>query len=379
MISPKLNNIKTSIFGTMNQMALDYNAINLSQGFSDFLCSEKLIDLVYKYMKAGYNQYAPLNGILELREAISLKTQELYSYKYNPEKEITITAGATQAIYTAITAFVKEDDEVIVFEPAYDTYVPVIELNGGRPVFVELKYPDYHIDWDEVQKVINLRTRMIIINSPHNPTGTILSAGDMEKLKKITLGTNIIILSDEVFEHIIFDGNEHQSVSRFPQLAEKSIVISSFGPAFNATGLRLGYCLAPTKLMSEFRGIHQLNILSASTPVQYAFAEFLKNREEYLNISKVYEQKRNLFISLLKNSRFKILPSSGTIFQLLDYSKITNEKDSDFCVRLTKEQGVTPIPLSAFYHDNVNYEMLRFCFAKSDETLVKACEKLSKL
>lgn len=363
----------------MNQLALDHNAINMSQGFSDFICSEKLIELIYKYMKAGNNHYAPINGIIELRETISKKVQDLYSYKYNAEKEITITAGATQAIYCAITAFVKEEDEVIVFEPAYDNYVPVVELNGGRPIFVELKYPDYHIDWDEVQKVINSRTRMIIINTPHNPTGTVLSTGDMEKLKKLTLGTNIIVLSDEVFEHIIFDGNEHQSATRFPQLAERSIIVSSFGPTYNATGLRLGYCLATAKLMNEFRSIHQLNILSANTPIQYAFAEFMQNKNEYLYINTIYEQKRNLFVNSLKNTKFKIRTSSGTIFQLLDYSKITNEKDSDFSVRLTREYGVTPIPLSAFYHDTVNSKALRFCFAKSDETIIKACEKLSKL
>lgn len=379
MSSPKLNITRTNIFSTMSQMALEHNAINLSQGFSDFSSPDELISLIYKYMKSGHTHYAPIFGVMELKEVISKKIEDLYNHTYNPEKEITITTGATQGIFTAITAFVKEDDEVIIFEPAYDTYVPAIELNGGHPIFIELKAPDYHIEWDEVQKIISSRTKMIIINSPHNPTGSIISASDIERLKKIVFGTNIIILSDEVFEHIIFDNYKHQSISLFPPLAERSIIVSSFGSTYNSTGLRMGYCLAPEKLMKEYRSVHQLIILSANTAIQYAFAEYLQNDNDFNNASNLYEQKRNLFINSLKDSRFKIHPSSGTIFQLLDYSNITKEKDTDFAIRLTKEIGVAPIPLSAFYHDNVNYKLLRFCFAKSDEVLIEACKKLSKL
>ena len=379
MINSKFPEIGTSIFAVMSKLANEHNAINLSQGFPDFQCSPESINLVDKYMKKGYNQYAPMEGIMPLREMIAEKTEEIYSKKYNPEKEITITAGGTQALFSAITAFVREGDEVIVFEPAYDSYVPAIVMNGGRPIYIQLKHPYYDIDWDVVQRSISSRTRMIILNSPHNPSGAIFSAGDLEKLKKITTGSNIIILSDEVYEHIIFDGYEHQSVARFPQLAERSIIISSFGKTYHTTGWKMGYCLAPKELMKEFRKVHQFVVFAVNTPIQYAISEYLKNKDEYLQLGAFYQEKRDYFLKLLSGSKFTIRPSSGTYFQLLGYEKITNEKDNVFAERLTKEIGVASIPVSAFYHEKIQNNVLRFCFAKTNETLEKAAEKLIKL
>lgn len=363
----------------MSKMSNDYGAINLSQGFPNFECSPELITLVEKYMRQGYNQYAPMEGILPLREMIAQKTQELYGAKYNVEKEITITSGATEGLYAAISAFVKEDDEVIIFEPSYDSYGPIVKMNGGRPIYVQLKYPYYTIDWDVVKKSITARTKMIIINSPHNPTGAILTQSDIEKLKKITDQSKILILSDEVYEHIIFDGYEHQSVARHPELVEKSIILSSFGKTYHTTGWKLGYCLAPAHLTKEIRKVHQFLVFAVNTPAQYAVAEFLKQKDLYLQLGDFYKEKRDYFNKLLSGSRFVIRPSSGTYFQLLSYSKITDEKDSVFAERLTKEIGVASIPVSAFYHENVDNKVLRFCFAKNNETLEKAAEKLVKL
>jgi methionine transaminase len=379
MINSKLPNVGTTIFTIMSKMAEEYNAINLSQGFPDFEVSAELIELINKYMQSGKNQYAPMPGIMPLREIIAEKTYRLYSLKYNPETEITVTAGGTQAIYTAITSIIREDDEVIVFEPSYDCYLPAIELNGGRPVFIQLKQPDYAIDWNEVQKAINSRTKMIIINTPHNPTGTILTASDLERLSKITAGSNIVILSDEVYEHILFDGYEHQSVARFPKLAERSFIVSSFGKTFHATGWKVGYCVAPAVLMTEFRKVHQFMVFSVNTPIQYALAEFLQNEKNYAGLEKFYQEKRDYFAKLLKGSKFGLKPSSGTYFQLLDYSKISEEKEMAFAEYLTKKIGVASIPVSVFYHKIFDNKVLRFCFAKSNETLEKAAEKLMKL
>jgi len=378
-LASKLPNIGTTIFAVMSRMAEEHNAINLSRGFPDFNCSPKLISLVNKYMKKGFNQYCPIEGIMPLREAISRKTEELYSAKYNPETEITITSGATEAINAAITAFVQDNDQVIVLEPAYDCYVPAIKLAGGQPIFSPLKEPDYHIDWDELQKNITPQTKMIILNTPQNPTGTIFSADDMEKLNRIIAGTNIIILSDEVYEHIIFENTEHQSIARYPKLAERSIIVSSFGKTFHVTGWRLGYCIAPENLMKEFRKVHQFSMYTVNTPIQYAIAEFLKEKDEYLKLGDFFQQKRDVFINGLKDSNFIIRPSQGTYFQLLDYSKISDEKDTVFAERLTKEFGVASIPISVFYHDKIDNKVLRFCFAKKNETLEKAVEKLFKL
>ena len=375
-LTSKLPKVGTTIFAVMSKLANEHNAINLSQGFPDFECSKELISLVYKYMQKGFNQYAPMEGILPLREAIAAKTEELYSAKYDPVTEVNITAGATQAIYTAIASLIKEGDEVIIFEPAYDCYVPAIELNGGIPIFTELKQPDYHVDWDEVQKLVTQRTRMIIINTPHNPTGSILTAADMLKLEKLTEGTEIVILSDEVYEHIIFDGYEHQSVTRFPKLAERSFIVISFGKTFHATGWKMGYCLAPENLMKEFRKAHQFVVFTCNTPIQYALADFLKKKSNYLNLAGFYQNKRDYFNALIKDSKFKLKTTSGSYFQLLDYSNITDEKDTDYAIRLTEEIGVASIPMSVFYHQPVEDKILRFCFAKSEKTLEKAAKKL---
>ncbi len=379
LISSKLPNIGTSIFAVMSKLAADNNAINLSQGFPDFSCSEELIGLVNKYMLAGFNQYAPMAGLMSLREIIAEKTEDLYSAKYDPESEITITAGATQAIFTAISALIHEGDEVIIFEPAYDCYQPAIELNGGKTVYLQLKAPTYSIDWEEVKKVINYRTKMIIINTPHNPTGSIMTAGDMAKLEKLTQSTEIIIISDEVYEHIIFDGYEHQSVSRFPKLAERSIIISSFGKTFHATGWKIGYCVAPKNLMTEFRKVHQFLVFCCNTPIQHALAEYLKKKNNYLELGSFYQKKRDYFFSLIKNSKFSLEPASGTYFQLLRYNGISKEKDTNFAVRLTKDFGIASIPISVFYHDGVDNKVLRFCFSKKEETLEKAAEILNKI
>lgn len=378
-INSKLPNAGASIFAVMSRLANETKAINLSQGFPDFDCNPQLTSLVSKYMKEGNNQYAPMPGIFELRKAIAEKTEYLYSAHYNPETEITITAGATQAIYTAITTFVKEGDEVMVFEPAYDSYQPAIELNGGKTVYISLKAPTYSVDWDEVKKLINRRTKMIIINTPHNPTGSILSAKDMSKLEKLTQGTDIIIVSDEVYEHIIFDGFEHQSVARYPKLAERSIIISSFGKTYHTTGWKTGYCLAPEKLMNEFRKVHQFIVFSCNTPIQMALAEYLQDKNNYLELGNFYQKKRDLFNKLIKKSKFEFEPSSGTYFQLLRYKSFSNEKDKDLAIRLTKEFGVASIPVSVFYHEGTDNKVLRFCFAKKDETLEQAASIINSI
>ncbi len=378
-ITSKLPKTGTTIFSIMSALANEHGAINLAQGFPDFSCSPKLIDLVYHYMKQGHNQYAPMPGVMKLREKIAAKTEEIYSAKYNPETEITITPGGTHALYAAISAFVKEGDEVIIIEPCYDSYVPAIQLNGGRPVFAELKYPEYRLDWNEVKKLINYRTRMIIINTPHNPSGITLNAQDMIKLEKMVKNTEIIVLSDEVYEHIIFDGLEHQSVARFPKLAERSIIVSSFGKTYHTTGWKMGYVMAPANLMTEFRKVHQFMCFSANTPVQYAIADYLDDKEAYTTLSAFYQEKRDYFQKLIKGSKFKLMPCEGSYFQLLNYGKITQEKDTDFAVRLTKEFKVASIPTSVFYHKKNDNQVLRFCFAKENETLEKAAEKLHKI
>ena len=378
-ISSKLPRAGTSIFAVMSKLAVEHNAINLSQGFPDFECPRELVSAVNSAMKAGNNQYAPMPGVLKLREMIAEKTEELYGAKYNPETEITVTAGATQAIYTAISAVIREDDEVIIFEPAYDCYEPAIELNGGKAIYLQLKAPGYNIDWNEVKKVVNHRTRMIIINSPHNPCGSVLKVEDMKQLEKITKNTEIIILSDEVYEHIIFDGNIHESMAKYPNLANRSFIISSFGKTFHTTGWKVGYCVAPKNLMAEFRKVHQFMVFCVSTPMQFGIAEFLKNKNHYHELGAFYQAKRDKFVKLLKGSRFSFVPSAGTYFQLLGYEKITNEKDTDYAIRLVKESGVASIPISVFYHKPVHDNVLRFCFAKKDETIEKAAEILRKI
>ncbi len=378
-ISSKLPDVGTTIFTVMSKLAAEENAINLSQGFPDFPISEELIGLVDKYMRKGYNQYAPMQGVPELREQLAMKYENLYGAKYDPETEITITAGGTQAIYTAITALTKENDEVIVFSPAYDCYVPAIELSGASAVYYNMMAPDFCIDWEKVKKLVNHRTKMIIINTPHNPPGTIWSELDMQELETVVKNTGIVVLSDEVYEHILFDRQEHQSACRFPGLINRSIIVGSFGKTFHATGWKVGYAVGPENLMSEFRKVHQFVTFAVNHPVQRAIAEYISNPDNYMSIGKMYQKKRDLFLDALKGSRFSFTPSAGTYFQLLDYSAITDEKDTEFAKRLTREYKVASIPVSVFYNIKTDSKVLRFCFAKQDETLLKAAEILQKV
>ena len=375
----KLPASKTSIFSVMSKMANDHNAINLSQGFPNFETDKELKDLVTQAMHNGFNQYPPDIGVQELREQISKKIKSLYGKHYDPITEITVTSGATEALFDAISAFVHKGDEVIVLKPAYDTYEPTIKLNGGKPVQIQLEGENYKANWEEVQAAISSKTRMIIINTPHNPTGTILSKEDMQELENILENTNIILLSDEVYEHLIFDGLEHQSASRFPGLAERAVVCASFGKTFHNTGWKTGYCVAPKELMKEIRTIHELTVFSVNHPMQVAYAEYLKDPEHYLELSKFYQQKRDLFLNLIKDSKFTWKPSSGTYYQLLNFSEITQENDVNFAEWLIKEKGLASIPVSVFNIDNKDNSQLRFCFAKTDETLEKAAEILCKL
>ncbi|MBN4057897.1 methionine aminotransferase [Olleya sp. AH-315-K02] len=375
----KLPNVATNIFTLMGALAHKHNAINLSQGFPNFKSDQKLIDLVTNAMNSGYNQYAPMPGIFSLREAISKKFELLYGTIYHPETEITITAGATQAIYTIISAFIRPNDEVIIFRPAYDCYEPTIELNGGKTISIQLEAPNYKVDWEVVKQTINDKTKMIIINTPQNPSGTVFSEADMLQLQKLTEGTNIIILSDEVYEHIIFDGEKHQSVCLFSDLKSRSFVVASFGKTFHNTGWKMGYCCAPKALMEEFKKVHQFNVFCVNHPIQKALAEYLQEPNHYLELSQFYQEKRDLFLSLIKASKFRFTASKGTYFQGLDYSDITNEHDIDFAKRLTIEKGIASIPLSVFNYNNLDNKMLRFCFAKTDDTLKKAAEIICKI
>lgn len=378
-INSKLPKVKTTIFTTIGKMARDHNAINLSQGFPDFDTDPLLVNMVNKAMKNGYNQYAHMAGVPGLREIIAEKIATLHNRVYNPESEITITVGATQAIFTAITAFVCPGDEVIVFKPAYDCYEPAIEVNGGVPVFAQLKGEGFIIDWEDFRSKISPMTKMVIINTPHNPSGTILSKNDMLELQKILKDTNILVISDEVYEHIIFDGNVHHSASRFDDLASRSFICASFGKTFHVTGWKVGYCAAPKELMHEFRKTHQFNVFCVDHPVQRALMEYLQKPERYLELGNFYQEKRDFFLNELKNTKFNIIPSQGTYFQLLGYSKITNESDVDFAKRLIIDHKLAGIPLSVFNVEQRDDKVLRFCFAKSQETLDKAIEILRKL
>jgi methionine transaminase len=378
-IVSKLPHTGTSIFAVMTQLANEHGAINLSQGFPDFSISEGLIRLVARYMRKGYNQYAPMAGVPLLREQIAIKTERLYGALYDPDTEITVTAGATQALYAAITAFVRDDDEVIIFEPAYDSYAPAIKLNRGMPISFRLKVPDYRIDWDEVKRLISSRTRMVILNSPHNPTGSILKQHDLQELDKMTRDSGILVLSDEVYEHMLFDGQRHESVCRYPSLFERSLVVCSFGKTFHATGWKTGYCLAPARLMKEFRKVHQFMVFAANTPIQHAIAEYLTKPSHYEGLAGFFQEKRDFFLDAVSSSRFLSIPASGTYFQLLDYSKISDEDEMTFAQRLVKEHQIAAVPISSFYGKSVNNHTLRFCFAKSEPTLEKAANILCKI
>ena len=378
-IESKLPDVGVTIFTIMSKLANDHRAINLSQGFPDFDVHPDLLALVDNYMRSGHNQYAPMQGVAALRERIAEKVLALYNASYDPELEITVTSGGTEALFAAISAVVRQGDEVIVLEPAFDSYVPVIKLNGGIPVYVEYKFPDYRIDWDDVRNALSPKTRLIILNSPHNPTGAVFTETDISALKDILLDTDVLLLSDEVYEHIIFDGLRHESISRYPELVKRSFVVSSFGKTYHTTGWKIGYCLAPAPLSKEFQRVHQFLTFASNTPIQYAYAEFMKNKDIYLNLSAFYQQKRDKFLSLIENSRFKAMPCHGTYFQMVDYSSISDESDVEFSKRLTTEHGVASIPPSVFYHRQMDYKVLRFCFAKKDETLEKAAERLCKI
>ncbi len=375
-IKSRLPNAGTSIFAVMSGLANEVGAINLSQGFPDFPISMELVDLVNQFMHKGFNQYAPMPGVLVLREAIAAKAFNTFGITYDPVSEITITAGATEGIFCVITAMIHPGDEAIVIEPAYDSYAPAVELSGGIVRFSSLQVPSYTINWPEVESLINSRTKMIIINTPHNPTGSVLSASDMMHLDRITRNTNIVVMSDEVYEHLIFDGIRHESACYYPDLAARSFVLGSFGKTFHTTGWKTGFILAPAVLMAEVRKVHQFVVFASNTPIQYAVADYLKNKENYLQLPSFYQQKRDLFVDLLKESRFRVIPSYGTYFQLLDYSAISDEKEMDFAVRVTKEFGLASVPVSSFYHDKQDNHVLRFCFAKTDETLIKAAKIL---
>ncbi|MDB5145606.1 MAG: 2-keto-4-methylthiobutyrate aminotransferase apoenzyme [Mucilaginibacter sp.] len=378
-IVSKLPQVGTTIFTVMSALANELGAVNLSQGFPDYDTSPELIELVNKAMKNGYNQYAPMAGVMALREEISRKTEKLYGAVYNPDTEITITAGGTQAIYTAITAVIHQNDEVIIFEPAFDCYAPAIKLAGGIVKSLELEPPDYCIQWDRVRRLINNRTKMIILNSPHNPTATILHQNDIEELLAIVKNMDVLILSDEVYEHLIYDGQTHHSMARYAELQQRSFVVASFGKPFHATGWKVGYCMAPAALMHEFRKVHQFLVFSVNAPIQVAIAEYLKNEQTYLGLREFFQQKRDYFREGLESTRFEILPCSGSYFQSVRYGRVTDEKDADFAIRLTKEIGVASIPVSAFYSNNTDYHVLRFCFAKRQETLDKAVDRLIKV
>jgi len=375
----KLPNVSTSIFSVMSALANKHKAINLSQGFPNFNSDQKLIDLVSKAMNSGFNQYAPMPGSLELREAITNKFDLLYQTSYHPETEITVTAGATQAIYTIISAFIRPDDEAIIFRPAYDCYEPAIELNGGKVISVQLEAPHYKVNWNDVKEKVNNSTKMIIINTPQNPSGSVFSENDMLQLQELTKDSNIIVLSDEVYEHIIFDGVKHQSVCLYSDLKSRSFITASFGKTFHNTGWKIGYCCAPKALMEEFIKIHQFNVFSVHHPTQKALADYLQHPNHYLELSNFYQEKRDLFLSLIRESRFKFTPSKGTYFQVLDYSDITLESDLDFAKRLTIDKGVASIPLSVFNDFGLDNKVLRFCFAKTDNTLKQAADILNTI
>ncbi|MFJ4290043.1 pyridoxal phosphate-dependent aminotransferase [Cupriavidus sp. NPDC089707] len=375
----RLPAVGTTIFTVMSALAIEKNAVNLGQGFPDFDCDPRIVDAVAGAMRAGHNQYPPMAGVPRLRQAIADKIAALYGHQYSWESEITVTAGATQGILTAILCAVHPGDEVIVLEPCYDSYLPAIELAGATAVPVTLEAPEFRLPFDQLAAAITPRTRMILINTPHNPTGTIWRAGDMDKLAQILAGTDILLLSDEVYEHMVYDGQRHESVSRHPELARRSFVISSFGKTYHVTGWKVGYVAAPAALMAEFRKVHQFNVFTVNTPVQHGLADYMADPAPYLQLSAFYQAKRDFFRAGLANSRFKLLPSDGTYFQCVDYSAISDLSEADFAMWLTREIGVAAIPVSAFYTQPRESGVVRFCFAKKEETLALALERLGKL
>jgi methionine transaminase len=379
VINSRLPEVGTSIFAIMSKMALEESAINLSQGFPDFKVDPELIDLIYKFMQAGHNQYAPMPGTPALRNSIAQVIQQTYARTVDPETEITITAGGTEAIFAAITGLIGTGDEVIVFDPAYDCYNPAIRLNGGVPVHINLRYPDFSIDWHQVKTKITSRTKLIMINTPHNPSGAVLSESDLLSLQSIVEEHDLLVLSDEVYERIIFDNIQHQSVLRHAALAARSIAVFSFGKTFHATGWKTGYVVAPKLLTAEIRKAHQFITFSVNTPVQLALAEYMKNPEHYLNLGAFYQQKRDYFLNGIQGSSFEPVSCHGSYFQTLSYKAISSKPDLEMAEELTKKSKIASIPVSVFYNDKTDNNLLRFCFAKSNETLDKAIEILRKL
>jgi methionine transaminase len=377
-LESKLPKVGTTIFTVMSALATERGAVNLGQGFPDFGCDPRLVQAVTRAMTDGHNQYPPMAGIPQLRQAISTKVEALYGARYDWNTEITVTAGATQAILTAVLAVVRPGDEVIVIEPCYDSYIPNIELAGGTPVLVPMT-DDFRIDWDRVERSIGPKTRLIMVNSPHNPSGMTLSDDDMRRLESIAVEHDLFVISDEVYEHMVFDGKPHQSACRFPALTARSFVVSSFGKTYHVTGWKVAYCAAPAPLSHEFRKVHQFNVFTVNTPVQHGLAEYMANPAPYLDLAAFYQKKRDLFRDGLASTRFNLFPSEGTYFQLADYSAISDLPEAEFAKWLTTEIGVAAIPLSAFYDQPVEHGIVRFCFAKRDETLRLALERLSRL
>lgn len=378
-IKSKLPSVGTTIFTTMSSLAAKHDAVNLGQGFPDFSMNEKLVSLVNKAMVEGKNQYVHMCGLPALREALAKKCNTLYASAINAETDITITPGGTYAIYTAFTTILQPGDEVILFEPAYDSYIPNIEINGAIAIPVSLTFPDYKINWEEVKTNITGKTRAIIINTPHNPTGSVLDENDIKQLRSIVKDTGIIIISDEVYEHLIFDNKPHLSMLRYPDLAARSFVCFSFGKVYHCTGWKLGYCIAPDALMKEFRKVHQFNCFTCNSPAQFALAEFLKDKDQYLKLGEFLQRKRDFFRTCMEQTKFIALPSYGSYFQLYSYKEMSDEPEKDFAVRLTREAGVATIPVSAFYKNAVDNKVLRFCFAKKESTLEEAVNRLSRV
>ncbi len=374
----KLPNVGTTIFTVMSQLATEHGAVNLGQGFPDFPMDKELTSLVAKAMEADWNQYAPMAGLPLLRQKLAEKVQQLYGSSIDPDTDITITPGGTYAIYTALTAVLQPGDEVIVFEPAYDSYIPNIETNGAVPIRISLSYPDFSIPWDEVREKISSRTRIIMINTPHNPTGAVLNATDLQELSRIVADTQILILSDEVYEHLIYDGLQHQSILRYPELLARSFVCFSFGKTYHCTGWKLGYCISAPALMKEFRKIHQFNVFSCDTPKQVGIAQFMEHRNAYLDLGKQMQVKRDFFRELMKDTPFQCIPSHGSYFECYSYGHFSQASDKELAIQLTKEYGIASIPLSAFYLDGTDHKVLRFCFAKQEATLEKAVTQLKK-
>jgi methionine aminotransferase len=379
LIASRLPNVGTTIFTVMSALATQKGAVNLGQGFPDFDCDPRIVDAVSNAMREGHNQYPPMSGAAPLRHAIAAKIERLYGRKYDAEREITVTAGATQAVLTAVLCCVHPGDEVIVIEPMYDCYVPAIELAGGKPVFVSLEAPDYALPFDKIAAAITPKTRLLMINSPHNPTGRVWRSADVRKLDDILRGTDVLVLSDEVYEHMVFDGAPHESVSRYPALAERSFVVSSFGKTFHVTGWKIGYVAAPAALTAEFRKVHQFNVFTVNTPMQVGLAQYLEDPAPYLELPAFYQRKRDFFRAGLANSRFRLLPCDGTYFQCVDYSAISDLPEAEFSQWLTSEIGVAAIPVSAFYHESHESGVVRFCFAKKEATLSLALERLARL